>query len=70
MCRQPLTKPITYLGPWNVSTRHGVLPYPHARAGCRRDIFTVALLLATALFSDCLKMSNAQDLSSTLNKQS
>ena len=29
-----------------------------------------ALLLATALFYDCLKMSSAQDLSSTLNRWS
>ena len=32
------------------------------------EIFTAALLLATALFSDCLKKSSAQDVSSTLNR--
>ena len=37
---------------------------------CQREIFTAALLLAAAFFFDCMKMSSAKDVSSTLNRRS
>ena len=36
----------------------------------RRQIITADLLLATGFFYDCLKMSNAEDVSSALTRQS
>ena len=43
-------KPLTYLGPGKVLPWHGVLLGPQTWERCGREIFTEALLLATAFF--------------------
>ena len=50
---------------WNVA-----MPSCLGALTARQEISTTALLLATALFYDCMKMSSAQDVSFALNRQS
>ena len=46
------------------------LSRPSYLACCGREISTDALLLATAFFVDCLKISSAKDVSTARNRQS
>ena len=45
-----------------------LLLYVHTWARCRREIFTEALLLASAFFFDYLKISTAKDVSTALSE--